>query len=663
MHTTEGRWLPQVAAALALALAAQGSLAQRWLAPGLLLYAVALALWVHLLVGPLREDAPVGPGPRSAGPVGPAAPASRRRVVLGAGAAALSALTWWGTADNAFTLVGVVAWVGSVALWCAALSGAGPRQRAAPALRRLRPRLDTATALVLIALAVAALFRLLDLGSVPPEMTSDHVEKLLDARRVQQGEYLVFFANNGGRGPLQMYLVAVLARLFGTGISFASLKLTTVLEGLALVPAVFVLGRDLVDRRTGAWASALVAISWWHTMLSRLGLRVVLTPLLVCLVLVSLMRGLRSGARGPFLAMGVWLGIGVFAYHALRIAPLLAVVGVGLAMVSGRAGAPPRRLLGHLAASGTVAAATALPLGRFWWDQPAALWDRVLRRTTSAEVELAGHPLALVAGNLRDALLMFQWRGDEAWVVSLPGAPALDGVAGALLALGCVAWMVRLAVRREPLDALLPAALIVLLLPSALALAFPVENPSLTRASGAIPLVCVLAAWPLAHIAAAVRVRLGAGPGRLCGAMFVALLAGAAVEDYRSYFVEHAAAYRRGALNPSEVARALEPFTRRTGDLGGVYLLAVPYWYDHRAIGIEAGDPGWSHAIADVAQLEAMLRDDPGLRSGEPKLFIVHPEDAEAHAVLRRAFPRGVLFPRTSPMPGRDFDLFLVPAR
>ena len=40
-------------------------------------------------------------------------------------------------------------------------------------------------------------------------------------------------------------------QFFGTGISFVSLKLVSALEGLLLIPAVFLLGRELVDRRTG----------------------------------------------------------------------------------------------------------------------------------------------------------------------------------------------------------------------------------------------------------------------------------------------------------------------------------------------------------------------------------------------------------------------------
>ena len=49
----------------------------------------------------------------------------------------------------------------------------------------------------------------------------------------------------------------------------------------------------------------------------------------------TLLRGLRSGERKYFIATGLWLGVGVYSYQAMRVAPLIVVAGVALAMLRG----------------------------------------------------------------------------------------------------------------------------------------------------------------------------------------------------------------------------------------------------------------------------------------------------------------------------------------
>jgi hypothetical protein len=92
------------------------------------------------------------------------------------------------------------------------------------------------TLVVLAAGALVIFFRVYHLAGVPPEMISDHAEKLLDVSDVLQGKTSIFFTRNTGREAIQMYLTAGIARLFGTGLSFISLKIGTVLAGLLTLP-------------------------------------------------------------------------------------------------------------------------------------------------------------------------------------------------------------------------------------------------------------------------------------------------------------------------------------------------------------------------------------------------------------------------------------------
>ena len=149
----------------------------------------------------------------------------------------------------------------------------------------------------MLILLLAAGLRLGQLDTVMPEMTSDHVEKIRDAWRVSRGELNVFFANNGGREPLQMYAMALLAQLPGLDFNFYTLKLLSALEGIVAVLLLYWTGCALIGGRegrlVGLLVGALVAVGYWHILLSRLGLRIVLTTGVAALLLLFLWRALR----------------------------------------------------------------------------------------------------------------------------------------------------------------------------------------------------------------------------------------------------------------------------------------------------------------------------------------------------------------------------------
>jgi hypothetical protein len=231
-----------------------------------------------------------------------------------------------------------------------------------------------------------------------------------------------------------------------------------------------------------------------------------------------------------------------------------------------------------------------------------------------------------------------------------------------LLVLGLIAWIVRLRVRRDPVDAFLLAAGLLMLLPSALSIAFPIENPSATRASGTIPIVFLIAAWPLSLIRQRWRAVMGRIPGTMLAAVLIAALYTAAgVMNYHSYFVLYANSYRNSALNPGEVAGAMRAIIGPDASLDGVWLEGWPFWHDYRAIGIDAGDITFHNAIVDTGQLTSYLHDFPANFAIKPLVFIVNPLDTEALQILQSNFPDGEARRFVSRTEGRDFILFVVP--
>ena len=594
-------------------------------------------------------------------------------------------LAWRFTANNSFTFIGLGAWLASLVLWLYALTPGAVDLRVwwrglSARLKRVSWRRRETLALVLILLLAAGL-RLGQLDTVMPEMTSDHVEKIRDAWRVSQGELNVFFANNGGREPLQMYAMALLAQMPGLDFNFYTLKLLSALEGIVAVLLLYWTGCTLIGGRAGRLVGlltgAIVAVGYWHILLSRLGLRIVLTTGVAALLLLFLWRALRHNRRGDFLAAGLVIGLGLYTYQAARMLPLVVVTGVALTLLL-RADGQRLSLLRNFAALALIALVAFVPLGGFALEYPQDFWRRTTSRVlgdvpVTTEVEIsAGEQLAVLttrlAENLGDALLMFNWRGDVAWISGAPGKPALDPWTGALFLLGLVVWARRILRKRSVLDLLLPLTLLIMLLPTALALSFPVENPSHTRASGALPAVFLIAALPLAQLAGLLRHQLRGRLGLLCAAgLILVLLTGALRESHRRYFVENLHAWQQATFPYATAGQVLAAFVVVTDAPGNAFVIAWPHWWDHRAVGIEGGLQEWPNGVVEIEQLpdflvRAMTRQ--GAYRLEPErdlLFFLSPEDEDSVARLQAWFPHGQLQQRYSERARDEFLLYRVP--
>lgn len=591
-------------------------------------------------------------------------------------AAVLAAIgAFWFSAGNRFTTVGVVAWVLSVAAWLVATwegdVAAALRERARRFIASAREgaftvRLSWLAILLLGVLALGAYFRLGAIDSIPPEMTSDHAEKILDvADLVLDRQTKIFFDRNTGREPIQFYWTALIGQVFGTGVSFLSLKIGTALFGLLTLPFIFLLGREVEDDTLGLLATFLVAVSFWATAISRVGLRFPLYPLFVAPALYFLLRGLRRNTRNDFLLAGLSLGIGLYGYSPIRALPIAMLVIVGGWLLWPRAGG---RRLNTLTSTVLMFATTLIvfvPLLRYIYDDPNDMfWYRTVSRLGESEASIHGSPLALFLDNQWKALLMFNWQGDRVWVNALMNKPVLDFITGALLVLGVGYGLARVVLRRDWVAAVLLLSVPVLMLPSTLSFAFPEENPSVVRTSGAIPVLFVFAAYPLWLLIKRLRLNaLGASGLAVSGLTLAALLAGAFALNREMYFDDYPEQYVGIAQNASEIGQVIHDYARTFGSYDTAWVRPFPHWVDTRAVGMYAGNLRRDYAI-ELADLEQT--------TSEPraKLFILHLQDTDATRPdgqpptlpeLRRLYPEGRLSVYHSARPSRDFLIFFVP--
>jgi hypothetical protein len=534
-------------------------------------------------------------------------------------------------------------------------------------LARLRPgpgpyRISISRSALLAALAIGwvAFFRYYRLGSVPPEMNSDHAEKLMDVMRVLMGNTMIFFPTNGGREALQFYLVAGLHQYFAVPLGFDILKLVTISVGFLALPFIYLLGKELGGARL-AWLAFLFAgIAYWPNVVARAAMRLPFYMLFTAAVLYFLVRGLRTMQRRDFALAGLALGLSFYGYSADRILPLVVILAVVLFLLH-RQSAGKRQLviLGFLALV-AVSAVVFLPLLRYIASEPDAFLFRTMTRMSGLERPLEQPALLILLSNTWRALAMFSWDAGEVWVVSVPGAPALGVISGALFYLGALLMLVRYLRQRSWQDLFWLLSIPVLLLPSTLSLAFPNENPNLYRTGGAFVPVFLMVALAADSLMSALQRQVGGKNGlRLAWVLALALLAFTSLQDYHMVFSQYAERYRLSAWNTSEMGRTAKGFieTFSQADTGralpNVWVVGYPHWVDTRLVAVQAGYPGVDFQIF-TDQLEITL-EIPGA-----KLFIFHPDDEIAEQTLQLLYPGGWLQRHTSATPGKDYMVYLA---
>ena len=361
-----------------------------------------------------------------------------------------------------------------------------------------------ALAFMVLALLVAAALRLPDLTAIPPGVHYDEAAYGLNAGDIGlRGDRPVFIPAFTGREPLYLYVAGAMARALGN--TLFALRLTSAFFGLLTIAATYWLGREmLADRRIALLAAALLAISFWHVLFSRLGFRVISQPLLQALAVAALFRGLRGG-RWPWLWLaGLLIGLSAYTYLAARLFPIL----LAFALLPLLLDPDTRRVrLRQLAFVALVAFLTALPLLAWFYFNPDAFWVRIGQVAPGAE------GLSLTE-SLSRSLAMFFLRGDSYLRFNLPGRPLFTFITGGLLLLGWLLCLLRY--RRFPWDwqraavLLLLLAPLVMILPTALATSEIV--PSNLRALGLIPFIFFLPPIGLMPLLRGVERRFGRPP-------------------------------------------------------------------------------------------------------------------------------------------------------
>lgn len=577
---------------------------------------------------------------------------------LPAGVAAVAAIfAGAAAADNRLGWPGIAAWLAAVGLALVALAPRGiiarwldrlaaTADRHHPLNRPGRPAL-----LILALLAVAVLLRTRDLAAVPAEMVSEHAELILAMVRAGAAEPPVVFPwTPGGLEPLPVVLGALLAPLAG-GLSFAALKLGTVLAGLATLPFVYLAGREVGGRGVALGALALAGVASWPDLVSRTGLADAWLPPFAAAALFLLLRAVRTGSALGFAGAGVVIGLAVQTSSLGRALPVAAAVLLGVAVIPASP-ARRRRLLAGLAVVLVLAGLAGLPT--------------IVAGTTTAGGVPAGWWLGAANGSADQGILaglgerfarvlaMPLLCDGSTWLHGGTERPALDRVAGALLVIGVAITAFGVPRRRSPAGGLVLLALPLLLMPAWLAALEPFLAPSPLRCGAAQAPVFVLAGVGLAAVWSAAASSLRGAAGR--AAAVVAVTALVALSALAGRMVVHgpfAERWNRSAWNVSELGATVRAGLELGVPAERARVVPWPHWVDTRLVAVEAGLPGADLAVDPEALDEVAGR-------GGPQLYLVHPADRRNLQRLRERLPEAVVVERRSRVEGRSFLLVLA---
>ncbi len=517
---------------------------------------------------------------------------------------------------------------------------------------------------LLALLALGAFYRLHDLYELPAEMPADLYENYEDMRYLLQGTvHPIFFTRNQGREPMLYYLTAVVTDAFG--LSHYSLKLTTALIGLATIPLLYLLARELFNREVGLYAAFWLAVSQWHVSLSRSGISFVLLLLAVIVVMLMLVRALRRGRVLDYALLGVAMGAGLYTYKpAPFIIPAVIVAAVLVALPRQRV----RTTLAGLGLALVLTVAVYAPLGAYAITHQVEYSRRIEVQTNLLRQAYArqASPALAFARMLGRSLAMYNVVGDGNRLFNPPYQRQLGFATGALLLVGVGAVLARL---WRGFNVLLPVFFGVMLVPLVVAMIPPNDWGNVSYGLGTLaPALIAAALVPAAFRQMALATRPGlrlefalerssqtvwslqgglrGGRKAVTALSLVFLVVAEARDGWLTYFY----AYRDGLPGHNfPLERTMAQDIAEFSDTGPTYIRVWPYWYNGTVVRARLESEYHIKMKPEIELSTPASQIATQLPAGR-FMVILNPADRDSLAALEAAIPRHVLLER------RDYE-------
>ena len=357
----------------------------------------------------------------------------------------------------------------------------------------------------LIVVAVAGFFRLYQLGSTPSGLYPDEAMNGNNAvQALETKDFKIFYPENNGREGLFINIQALSIWAFGA--HPWSLRFVSALIGILTVIGLYLLVREMFEWRLAALAGFLLAVSFWHVNLSRIGFRTIMVPFILVYLFFFLWRGLKTNRFSNYFWAGIFGGLGFYTYISYRIAPLIAIavflnywqfIKKDYSFAHSKYEYAKTRLLGGFALLAVTAIIVALPMGFDFWQNP----DRFFAgERASVSVFAQDSPLKELGLSVIKTLGMFNFSGDFNQRHNIAGAPLFPWPIGIFFAIGFINelghWLKRKHGHFSVTHTLIFVWFFIMLLPGFLS----TEAPHVLRTVGVLPVAILLAAKGIAWV-------------------------------------------------------------------------------------------------------------------------------------------------------------------
>lgn len=463
--------------------------------------------------------------------------------------------------------------------------------------------------LILIIL-IAAFFRLWQLDKIPPGLYPDVA---LNGNEAIEGlktrKFKVFYPENNGREGLWMWLIALSFSIFG--VSIWSIKIVAAIFGILTVLGLYLLTKELFNNESIALLSSFfLAISFWHTLFSRIGFRAILLPFILVFSFYFLLKGFRTKKISKFIFAGIFFGLGFYTYSSFRMAVLfLPFVLIPYWLIYKKEGSQ-KKFISYTLYFLLTTFIVALPIGIYFLKNP----QDFVGRMTPISIFAADNPIKEFFKSLILHFGMFNFYGDNNWRHNFAGSPMLPWSLGILFLIGILFSIKELisSFKRKDssfiIHSLLLSWFLIMLLPGILTYE---GIPHALRVIGVIPAVYILAGlggWKVYKFFEKNTKR-----KKLFLTATILFLIAISLSEFDKYFL-------RWGKN-KEVQGA---FTTRFAE-EGYFLNSLPEGYRKYVIVNESGVPvPWPNGIPMPAQTIIFIE---STKYGSPKSIYLLPED------------------------------------
>ncbi len=183
---------------------------------------------------------------------------------------------------------------------------------------------------MLTAIVVAAfLIRFVDAELHPYSFNNDEGQMGSGGQCFLRAECANLFTLGWAAQPQPAFLAyAVSVGLLGN--TALAVRLVSVITGALAILVVYLLAREIFNKKVAWLAAALLSTLPVHVHFSRMGVDNIIDSLTATLVLWLLFRGAKRGSRLSFLAAGVVAGLCIYTYPGSLLAPAFGVGALGV---------------------------------------------------------------------------------------------------------------------------------------------------------------------------------------------------------------------------------------------------------------------------------------------------------------------------------------------